>query len=1396
LANAIGNVQVGAPSSYGGPEQFKAILDLLSSPMFSGASNEAKDTILRSLAGSMQPNPVFAATCVSPQTLTQHNAPSNGTPRLVPAPNPVAPVVQTPVPIPAAPPAHSLYHNASICGIAMAKRGQEIEDTLDNLGLKGKNRKRRRQALQTLVPFPAPAWTDLIRIQLCCGNVDLTDGIKAISSLGLDPRMVSYLLKIGPGIEVLVPSWFEEAVRAKAQLNRIPIGNPIDVIPSTREQCNMVLKAITPGASSAKTPAPAKEYLEQWILRIKANMPPSRIKSVAPHAASTDCTLPIGSSYPIFTVAGNFARGPVPTQAEQPIPTSFPMDLVEKPDDDTLSASSINESSFWIESCYSNAHRVRNTRISTPQTIYPHQDICSRRQNHHDTQHLSTSSGRPVAFSAQCPNDSHALTSQNIGHYYEPSPEGHLASSYPRWLQVEYINAHGLNHEKLRRLADALALNTLMFVAETWHQHDNIQRTQPGVLAISPELHRSPVSRGKGGLLLLANENVKHLAHCIIAKEHSISLDICGLTISGIYLPPSLDTKATWSVLEGLPKKVDLVLGDFNATLGARARAAHNDRNNVVSVWAAKWGLGLKTPDYEIESSQIDHILTRPGTICWEHIIAKAPIETDHPILTIKVAAKADFVENPSPRYNIHKLLFDSHRKAFINYIDLLASKLKPALLKICGNTTSQPIKDAIDTYDQLLTDLVQTSLRHCVGTRIPSGLHTAGGHPKPKCFDTLAAIQVVRSAQRESNAKCALESKNPSLTPEREAMEHYTCMYKSTSIRPREEWSSSENLALDLETPQSVILAIKNYPSGKSPGLDGIDRRVLWALTNSPAFIECLTMLYNLCINCRYTPRRWNRSLTSPIPKGGKDPRYICNRRPVSLTVMFRRIFEKIILPRITSSVSLNRGQAGFRTGFSCMTQVLLAEQARHMGFGIRVFLDLKCAYDSVPTDKMIVKLANKGVKQGLVEIVESLFTGCSTMIAVNGSLSEPVSLEKGLFQGSLLSPILFDVFIDDLAADINGPDIQVTMPEGLLFADDILLNCKQLPRMQALLSIVDNWCCTNEMTLNVPKCGTTYSHSPLYIRGTAIPVVDTYPYLGIPLSTSGVRPQDLIDGNIKKATAVLALVKNSLASRSWPPATKINVYKTYIRSLFEYAAPILVALKGSGLFKKEINKGIKLMTRLQHDAVKWAFGMKRAVHTLESMAGLTSIRFRFKELTSRLRLHLESLPQANPLHCWIGSPLHTGIGQYICSYYVPIDRKVESIVMHYRDLSFDVSASKNRMVRYIAPEARLSTGMDATVCIQNTKARTRAIRWRVNTFGIYGTCASCNRRFTRRHVSCMQLRIRSHIVAEYNQDMASGKYEVGYTILDHILNKKMFNLFSTAATGLLNESRGSCPM
>ncbi|KAL1916613.1 uncharacterized protein VTP21DRAFT_5317 [Calcarisporiella thermophila] len=116
------------------------------------------------------------------------------------------------------------------------------------------------------------------------------------------------------------------------------------------------------------------------------------------------------------------------------------------------------------------------------------------------------------------------------------------------------------------------------------------------------------------------------------------------------------------------------------------------------------------------------------------------------------------------------------------------------------------------------------------------------------------------------------------------------------------------------------------------------------------------------------------------------------------------------------------NFGQAGFRCGFSTLTHALVSHECNLLGFGIKAFIDLRQAYDKVKINRLLRKLRSKGVSPVLDNVIASLFTNTSSQPVVNGALLEPIPHYRRLFQGSLLSPWLFNIYIDDLAERLNG--------------------------------------------------------------------------------------------------------------------------------------------------------------------------------------------------------------------------------------------------------------------------------------------------------------------------------------------------------------------------------------
>jgi len=186
----------------------------------------------------------------------------------------------------------------------------------------------------------------------------------------------------------------------------------------------------------------------------------------------------------------------------------------------------------------------------------------------------------------------------------------------------------------------------------------------------------------------------------------------------------------------------------------------------------------------------------------------------------------------------------------------------------------------------------------------------------------------------------------------------------------------------------------------------------------------------------------------------------------------MLRRCFESLWWIGVTSDP--NRGgdwmllsslQAGFRGGYSTLTHVALVDElARSPATQAMVFVDFKNAYDLVPIGKLLHKIRLRGACDTDTRIIRGLMAQTTSEIVVNGSAVGPVVRHRGLLQGSVLAPILFNVFVDDLARNLEGvgrhayggPLVEITAasinethtnppppttPSALLFADDLAL-------------------------------------------------------------------------------------------------------------------------------------------------------------------------------------------------------------------------------------------------------------------------------------------------------------------------------------------------------------------
>ena len=184
--------------------------------------------------------------------------------------------------------------------------------------------------------------------------------------------------------------------------------------------------------------------------------------------------------------------------------------------------------------------------------------------------------------------------------------------------------------------------------------------------------------------------------------------------------------------------------------------------------------------------------------------------------------------------------------------------------------------------------------------------------------------------------------------------------------------------------------------------------------------------------------PTEWKSANVSPIYKKGSKNKAE-NYRPISLTSIICKIMESFIKERVVahliSNNLLSSKQFGFISGRSTATQLLryldkCIDTIVNGGVVDTIYLDFQKAFDTVPHRRLMGKLQSYGVKGRILTWIKSFLTGRTQVVKVNGSVSESAPVLSGIPQGSVLGPLLFVIYINDLPEAINS--------DSFLFADD----------------------------------------------------------------------------------------------------------------------------------------------------------------------------------------------------------------------------------------------------------------------------------------------------------------------------------------------------------------------
>ena len=417
-------------------------------------------------------------------------------------------------------------------------------------------------------------------------------------------------------------------------------------------------------------------------------------------------------------------------------------------------------------------------------------------------------------------------------------------------------------------------------------------------------------------------------------------------------------------------------------------------------------------------------------------------------------------------------------------------------------------------------------------------------------------------------------------------------------------DWSNDE--AFDIEfCPSKIENLLKNINSNKAYGPDEIHGKILKNCSRSLS--TPLSLLFSLSYNTGSIPKDWKIANIVPVhKKGPKDD--VENYRPISLTSLVMKTFERIIKEELLFRVMplLDQRQHGFLNDESCTTNmasfsdsvVLSINDCKTFGVDV-VYFDFSKAFDSVSHDLILYKLKYYfGIEGRLLKFIENYLYGREQCVVLNNVKSSLKPVISGVPQGSILGPIFFVIFINDLPACLNeGTQIA-------LYADDTkiwrsICSDHDHVMLQKDIDNLNDWAMRNKMKFHPRKCKVVslcHRESPLTARSSlgvftlpfidfhytigedSLEYADTEKDLGI-LINSSFDFTDHIDALISKANQQFGLLRRTCHFVQ-DIRRRRSLYLTLVRSQFEHCSPI---------WRPFSKKNLEKFDGFQKKCIKW---------------------------------------------------------------------------------------------------------------------------------------------------------------------------------------------------------------
>ena len=380
----------------------------------------------------------------------------------------------------------------------------------------------------------------------------------------------------------------------------------------------------------------------------------------------------------------------------------------------------------------------------------------------------------------------------------------------------------------------------------------------------------------------------------------------------------------------------------------------------------------------------------------------------------------------------------------------------------------------------------------------------------------------------------------------------------------------------LDYEiSAKEIIDASKSLKNNKAVGIDQIKNEMI--KDSLSIILPILENIFNAILGHKHYPKEWKLGIIVNLFKSG-DKCNTDNYRGLTINSCLGKLFNTVMNNRLVKFLDENQiihdNQIGFKkkarpSDHIFILNTLFKKICKGNKKLYLCFVDFRKAYDTVWRNALLLKLLKIGIRGNFFEVIANMYTGGESYIKADGSLSQGFKCETGVRQGDVLSPNLFNIFINDL------PDIFLDQSDSpmlgdkaihcLMYADDLVLFSTSIEGLQKKIYSLKEYCDKWSLTINTKKTqvmamasqNAIIPEDKILYGNTELKWVKSYKYLGIEIHNSGNMTTST-ENLCNRAWKAVFKMKSCFKDVDINPKISVNMFDMLIRPILCYGCEI----------------------------------------------------------------------------------------------------------------------------------------------------------------------------------------------------------------------------------------------